>query len=111
MLTQYKNINEILNASASISVDRLPQLKRNFVKYDKDLPVYFNTEITTQTIDSGLELHVYNGDTWITGNHKVAIKNSIPQYIDPVTNETIQFTSQPIAIDVYDELSKLNLTS
>lgn len=111
MLTQYKNINEILSANKSISADRLPVAKLNFVNYAENVPVYFNSEITTQTTNSGLELHVYNNDTWITGNHQVVIKNSIPEYIDPVTNETIQFLSQPVAIDVYDEVSKLNLTS
>ena len=111
MLTQYKNINEILQASASVSVARLPVTKQNFVSYAKDAPVYFNTEITTQTTDSGLELHVYNEDTWITGNHHVVIKNSIPEYIDPVTNQAIRFAAQPVTIDVYDELSKLSLTS
>lgn len=111
MLTQYKNINEILSATLSVSADRLPVLKRNFVSYDRVLPVYFNPDITTQNADAELELHVYNEDTWITGNHHVAIKNSIPTYTDPITNESIQFRIQPVAIDIYDELSKLNLTS
>ncbi len=111
MLTQYKNIDEILSSNTSVSAERLSNRTRDFVSYDGNKLVYFNTDITTQSDLSRIELHAYSNDTWITGTHKLAIKNSIPTYVDSTTNQTITFPAQPIAIDIYDELSKLNLTA
>ena len=111
MLTQYKNINQIQNASASISVERLPAVKNQYVARDKNAFVRFNTDITTQGEDHKLELHVYSGDSWITGTHQLSIRNQIPEYIDKTTNKKINFDAQPVAIDIYSELDKLKLTS
>ena len=111
MLTQYKNINEIRNAVRSITGERISNRKLQFASYDIDESVYFNTEITTQTDASRIEMHVYSDDSWITGTHKISIKNNIPEYRDKITNELITFGAQPVAIDIYDEFSKLNLTA
>jgi hypothetical protein len=111
MLNQYKNIDQIQVAATSVSAERIEDRKLQFASYDANESVYFNTEITTQTDDSRLELHVYSDDTWITGNHKVTLKNKIPSYIDVTTKETIKFPAQPVAINLYDELSNLNLTA
>ena len=111
MLTQYKNIDQIKNTVRSISGERISNRKLQFASYDINESVYFNTDITTQTDASRIEMHVYSDDTWITGTHKIGIKNNIPQYRDKITNELITFGSQPVAIDVYDEFSKLQLTA
>ena len=111
MLTQYKNIDQILQATGSVSVDRIPTVKTRFTSALKSSPTKFNTAITTQTDDSKIELHVYSNETWITGTHQLAIRNQIPEYIDKTTNKQIKFSAQPVAIDVYNELSKLKLTS
>jgi hypothetical protein len=111
MLTQYKNINEIRNAVRSITGERISNRKLQFASYDIDESVYFNTEITTQTDASRIEMHVYSDDSWITGTHKISIKNNIPEYRDKITNELITYGAQPVAIDIYDEFSKLNLTA
>jgi hypothetical protein len=111
MLTQYKNIDQIQTAPASVSAERIDNKKLQFVSYDVNKSIYFNTDITTQTDASRIEIHVYSGDSWITGTHKVAIRNSIPTYVDKVTNQQINFSAQPVAIDLYDELSKLSLTA
>ena len=111
MLTQYKNIDEIKNAVRSLSGERIANRKLQFASYDINESVRFNTDITTQTDASRIEMHVYSDDTWLTGTHKIGIKNSIPEYRDKITNQTITFGAQPVAIDVYDEFSKLNLTA
>ena len=111
MLTQYKNIDEIKNAVRSLSGERIANRKLQFASYDINETVRLNTDITTQTDASRIEMHVYSDDTWLTGTHKIGIKNSIPEYRDKITNQTITFGAQPVAIDVYDEFSKLNLTA
>ena len=111
MLTQYKNIDQILQATASVSAERLPISKKQYVSLDRTAFTRFNTDITTQGVDNKIELHVYAGDSWITGTHQIAIRNQIPTYTDKQTNQPIIFNPQPVAIDLYEELEKLKLTS
>lgn len=111
MLTQYKNINQIQTASGSISAERLSRSKTEFASFDAEEAIYFNTEINKQTEDQRVEMHVYAGDTWITGNHRVQLETKIPEYRNKQTNELIQFPAQPLAINLYNEFDKLKLTS
>ena len=111
MLTQYKNIDQILQATASLSAERLPISKTQYVSTFKNESVKFNTDITTQGIDNKIELHVYSNDSWITGTHQISIRNQIPTYVDKQTNQSIVFNPQPVAVDLYSELEKLKLTS
>ena len=111
MLTQYKNINQIQTASGSISAERLSRSKTEFASFDAEEAIYFNTEINKQTEDQRIELHVYAGDTWITGNHRVQLETKIPEYRNKQTNDIIKFPTQPLAIDLYNEFDKLKLTA
>ena len=111
MLTQYKNIDQIQTASGSISAERLSRSKTEFASFDAEDVIYFNTEINKQTDDQRIEMHVYAGDTWITGNHQVQLQTKIPEYRNKQTNKLIQFPVQPLAINLYDEFEKLKLTA
>jgi hypothetical protein len=111
MLTQYKNIDQIKIASGSISAERLSRSKTDFLSFDAEESVYFNTDITKQNEIQRIELHVYADDTWLTGNHKVSIQSKIPEYKDNVTKQSIKFPAQPVAIDLYKQLESLKLTS
>jgi len=111
MLTQYKNIDQILQATGSVSAERIPSIRAQHLSRDRNNLIQFNTEITTQTENQKIEIHVYSNDTWITGNHHVVSRNQIPVYRDSLTNEVINFAAQPVAIDLYGELSALNLTT
>ena len=110
MLTQYKNINQIQTASGSLSAERLSRSKTEFVTFDDEV-VYFNTEINKQTEDQRIEMHVYAGDTWITGTHQAQLETKIPEYRNKSTNALIQFPAQPLAINLYNEFNKLKLTA
>ncbi len=110
MLMQYKNIEQIQTATTPVSGERISNRKLQHTSVDANEPVYFNTEITNNTTDSVVELHAYLNDSWITGTHKTTIKNKIPEYVDKITNQVIKFSVQPVALDVYSELSNLNLT-
>ena len=111
MLTQYKNIEQIQTATTPVSAERISNRKLQHTSVDANEPVYFNADITNDTTNSAVELHVYLNDSWITGTHKTTIKNKIPEYVDKITNQVIKFPVQPIALDVYSELSNLNLTA
>lgn len=111
MLTQYKNIEQIQTATTPVSAERISNRKLQHTNVDANEPVYFNADITNNTVDSRVELHVYLNDSWITGTHKTTIKNKIPQYVNKNINQPIKFPIQPIALDVYSELSNLNLTA
>ena len=111
MLTQYKNINQIQTASGSISAERLSSSKTEFASFDAEEAIYFNEEINKQTEDQRVEIHVYAGDTWITGTHRVQLETKVPEYRNKQTNALIQFPAQPLAINLYNEFDKLKLTS
>ena len=110
MLTQYKNINQIQTASGSISAERLSTSKTEFASFEDEI-VYFNTDINKQDDSQRVEMHVYAGDTWITGNHKVQLQTKIPEYRNKQTNKLIQFPAQPLAIDLYNEFNQLKLSA
>jgi hypothetical protein len=104
MLTQYTNINEILNADASVSAERIQrsQSQYSFLRGDG---IEFYPNIINNTDDSTkIELHVYADETWITGNHSIQSIQQIPEY----TN--ITFAQTPIGIDLYSEFENLNLS-
>jgi len=111
MLTQYKNIDQILLATSSISAERFSRSKTAFLSFDADDSIYLNADITQQRAEQRVELHVYNNQTWLTGNHNVTLQSKIPEYRDNVSNKLIKFDAQPIAIDLYKEFETLKLTA
>jgi hypothetical protein len=68
-------------------------------------------QLVQQTNESRIELHVYSGDTWLTGNHKIQVVQKIPEYRDKNTNQLITLPSQPVAIDLYNEFNQLQLNA
>jgi len=109
MLTQYKNITQNLNAK-SFSAERIDQTKSDFVSYDANQAILQNDEILNVSKDSKIELHVYSGDTWLTGNHSVQLQTKIPSYRNRITNKPINIVN-PIGINLYGELENLKLTA
>jgi len=67
MLTQYKNINEILNAKKGISADRLPDIKNSLTS------LRYEASVDSLKLSSDFikEFHVYSGKSWITGIHEL----------------------------------------
>jgi hypothetical protein len=110
MLNQYKNINEVKSTKKSSSGERIDRSKLDFVSYDLNQRTYLNQDILNATDDTRIELHVYSGNTWLSGNHKVQSQTKIPEFVDKNTKRSIQINNA-IAIDVYSEFEKLKLTS
>ncbi len=104
MLTQYKNIQSILNTTNGSSFglrfsdSELKLLNRSI-------------QIINESAFKNTELHVYSGDTWITGKHDVTLQHSVPSFTDPDTNRLLQLTGTPLSIDLYKHLSDLDLTA
>lgn len=109
MLTQYKNIEEIKTSKGSISAERLTRTKKEFLSYDAQETYFANKEILKITPNSRLEFHVYSGDNWITGNHKINFQGKIPTLRDQ--RKRIITTNSAFGIDVYNELQSLKLKS
>ena len=107
MLSQYKNISEIRSAKTAVQADRFGYLKRNLFSFDAAKTYIEKPQIIKG--DARVELHVYSGDNWVTGNHQVTVKTKIPQYYSK-TNKSIQLNS-PIGIDAVAELEKLKISS
>jgi hypothetical protein len=110
MLMQYKNINEIKSATKSISGERIDRTKTEFISYDANESVYSNKDIVNVTDDNRIELHVYAGESWLTGNHKIQFQSKIPEYRDKITNQVIQIDSA-LGIDIYSQFDQLKLTA
>ena len=109
MLTQYKNIEEINTAKKAVSVDRFGTLKRNFFAYDANNHFISNTNIVTPNYNIQTELHIYSGDNWVTGNHKIVPQTKIPQFKKP-DGSKLDLTN-PIGINLVSELKSLKLSS
>ena len=106
MLTQYKNIDQILSANQSLSAQRFDSTLLGTVTTNKLTPVSYNADIINK---STVEFHIYSGDTYITGQHK---NNSLPQvpiYFDSVTKKEISFSSQPFVLDINKSLRDLKI--
>jgi hypothetical protein len=110
MLNQYKNIDQIKSAKQSISADRIDRTKSEFLSYDIEESVYSNKNIINGLDSSKIEMHVYAGDSWLTGNHQVQFQTKIPEFRDKITNQIIRIDSA-IGIDLYSEFNNLKLTS
>ena len=111
MITQYKNIEQIQTATKSVSATRLEKSVTDLLSYSATSRIIQVPQITNTTDEIRTELHIYSGDSWITGNHKVQLQSKIPQYRDTITNQLIKLPSKPIAIDLYGEFEKLKLTA
>lgn len=105
MLTQYKNIEQILAAQGAVSAQRYPQtllnlFETNYYSYITD------PGIALQTTDYRTELHIYSGETWITGNHQV---QHVPTSVYFDASGTQLTLNQPISIDIYNEFESLGV--
>jgi hypothetical protein len=111
MLTQYKNIEQINSATKAVTAQRISKSKTEFFSYDKDTRVTPVPLLTTQNSVTKIELHVYSGDTWITGNHSVQLQSKTKSFEAIQTKAAIQTAGDLLSIDIYNEFSKLKLTS
>ena len=110
MLNQYKNIREIESATQSVTGERIDVSKLGVLSY-REQRVTPVPEIVALDTEKSIEVHVYSEDTWITGNHTIALQNKVPEFRDPVTNELITLPHVPVAVDLFGELNKLKLTA
>mgnify|MGYP003635931459 CR=1 FL=1 len=62
MLTQYKNIDQILTAKQSVSAQRFNSILLQTLRTSGTSPFSFNSNI----IDSTVEFHIYSRDVWVT---------------------------------------------
>jgi hypothetical protein len=111
MLTQYKNINQIVSASRSVTGERLAKTKTEYFSSELNTKFVRVPIIANQESDIKVEFHVYAGDTWITGNHQIPLQSKIPNYVDKNTKAPIRFPSQPIAINISQEFNNLKLSA
>ena len=108
MLSQYKNIDQILNAKKSLSAQRLPQIKTNNINLVGQNTVTFNNDIIN-TKNNSVEFHVYSGETWITGNHNTISLLQTPRFRESVTNKEIRFPYTPYVLDLHKQIDDLKL--
>ena len=108
MLTQYKNIEQILEAKKSISAERLDRNILQTIRTSFINPVSFNNDIVNK---STVEFHIYSGETWLTGQHKNQSLEETPIFYDSVTKKEIRFDSQPYVLDINQQVKNLKLNS
>ena len=69
MLTQYKNIDDILASSKPINGKRINVRKNSIQQFvDEEVVELLDTELP-----ANCEMHIYSGKTWITGEHVVKL--------------------------------------
>ena len=104
MLSQYKNIQQIrTNTNGSTFGLRFTE---------RELKLLNRTIAPIKSLAfKDIELHIYSDETWITGNHNVTLQHEVPSYINPETNELLQFTGVPLSIDLYQYVSDLKISA
>ena len=105
MLTQYTNKDKLLNESKATNAERYDANDLDLFKKS----VFQYGEVNLGTANASNEFHVYSGDTWITGKHKVDLEN-FDQAAFTKDGAQIQLTS-PVKFKLSQELRKLELTS
>ena len=105
MLTQYTNKDKLLNESKATNAERYDANDLDLFKKS----VFQYGEVDLGTANASNEFHVYSGDTWITGKHKVDLDN-FDQAAFTEAGAQIQLTS-PVKFNLSQELRKLELTS
>ena len=105
MLTQYTNKDKLLNESKATNAERydandLDLFKKSTFQYG---------EVDLSTANASNEFHVYSGDTWITGKHRINFSN-FDQTAFTEAGAEIQLTN-PVKFNLSQELRKLELTS
>ena len=105
MLTQYSNINEILEAPSSISARRFTITDQNTFLRNPQQFLFGNV-----LNDHNTEFHVYAGEDWITGKHNlVDISPETNNIID--NNDNVFPTNYLKKIDIFQQFLDLKLTS
>lgn len=109
MLSQYSNIDEILNADQSLSGLRLTKKQSDLLAFPINKQIDFNDINPSET--KLLEFHVYANDNWITGNHTLPVTNESATFTNTDTNEEIRFNAPIINIDLFQQFDNLKLTA
>jgi len=108
MLTQYSNNSEILNSKKSIRATRLDKIDYDLLNYPP-YRISYNPTLLPST-NQRVEFHVYSNDTWITGNHSINVSNNLPNIIDPISQQSLQFPYGVLNIDIFDQFKSLGIT-
>ena len=107
MLTQYKNIDQILTAKQSLSAQRFDPILLQTLQTNNIIPVSFNADI----ISSNVEFHIYSRDVWVTGQHKNQSLPQRPVYFDSITNQEILVSPAPYVLDINQSLQDLKINA
>ena len=110
MLNQYKNITEIRTAKEAVSAVRISRSKTEFLSYDFAEPVTLNTDLLSGSTSNQIEFHVYAGETWITGNHRIDRIPKLSQYVDKATGG-IKKINAGIGIDIAKQFQDLKIAN
>jgi hypothetical protein len=107
MITQYKNINAITQSTSAIIAERYPLITKELFKlrgysYVPEIVQYNNT--------NRIELHVYSGETWITGNHHTPLVPTTPIVFNE-SGQQFDFASPPVVIDIETQFQNFNLNA
>jgi hypothetical protein len=110
MLTKFKNIDKILSATKATQgqhfLDKEIGLFTSAAKKFAWKNNFFNLGKTTSTV----ELHVYSGDTWLTGNHRTNFKtkNQVT-FTDPADGTLYRLPAKPWELNLFEEFNELGI--
>ena len=110
MLSQYKNIDKILSSTKATQGQRFSDKEIELLSSPALKYAWKNNILASDSRDNGIEFHVYSGDTWITGNHRIDLqpKNQIT-YTDPENNDNYSLPAKPWQINLFNEFNNLNI--
>lgn len=110
MLSQYKNIDKILSSTKATQGQRFLEKEIELFSSPGQKYAWKNNILQSDAKDNGIEFHVYSGDTWITGNHRIDLqpKNQV-SFTDPDTNINYNLPAKPWQVNLFEAFNTLNI--
>ena len=110
MLSQYKNIDKILSSTRATQGQRFSDKEIELLSSPALKYAWKNNILASDPRDNGIEFHVYSGDTWITGNHRIDLQPTKQiTYTDPENNVDYKLPAKPWQINLFNEFNNLNI--
>ena len=110
MISKFKNIDKILDSNRAIQGQRFLDKEIALFSSPPDKYRWKNNIWAGDASKNGIEFHVYSGDTWITGNHRVDIRpKTQTTFTNPETNDEFRLQATPWQINLFDQFNELNI--
>jgi len=110
MISKFKNIDKILESNQAIQGQHFLDKEVSLFSSPSDKYRWKNNIWADDASKNGIEFHVYSGDTWITGNHRVDIKpETQTTFTNPENLNEFRLQATPWQINLFEQFNELDI--